>query len=176
MNKILPGSFKYGVLMGMCFCLYTTIMWLTKLDSSYLYIGQYFDMAIIMLPLSMILLAIRQQNKLTNITLLQRVLVALLVGAISYIIYSPFIYLYHNVINPQWFDSVLALKEVELKAANVSAELIAEQLQAMKDSSTANAQMFELSSLIPSAIVLPILISLISLVFIRNKSSVPAAI
>jgi len=167
---------KYGVFMGVGFCLYTTLMWLTNLDSSYLYIGQYFDMAIILLPLLMILLAIHQQNKLVNITILQRVLVALLIGVISYIIYNPFLYVYHNVINPDWFTSVLALKEVELNAANVSAESIAEQLQTMKNSSIANAKIFELSSLIPSAIVLPILISFVSLFLIKNKPPASAAI
>jgi hypothetical protein len=163
-------SIKYGVLMGLGFCLYTIVMWLTKLDSTYLNIGQYFDMAIILLPLSIISLGIYKQNKLKNATLLQRVFIAILIGMVSFIIYDPFLYFYHNVINPEWFSSVLTLKEVELTKANVSPDLIAEQLQRMKDSSIANAGVFKLSSIIASVFVLPVLISFISLLFIKKNT------
>jgi hypothetical protein len=163
-------SIKYGVLMGLGFCLYTIVMWLTKLDSTYLNIGQYFDMAIILLPLSIISLGIYKQNKLKNVTLLQRILIAIIIGTVSFIIYNPFLYFYHNVINPEWFSSVLTLKEVELTKANVSPDLIAEQLQRMKDSSIANAGVFKLSSIIASVFVLPVLISFISLLFIKKNT------
>jgi hypothetical protein len=79
---------------------------------------------------------------------------------VSFLIYNPFLYFYHNFINPEWFTSVLTLKEIELTKANVSPDLIAEHLQRMKDSSIANAGIFELSSIITSVIVLPDLIFL----------------
>lgn len=160
---------KYGVLMGAGFCFYTLCMWLTQLDSTYLNIGQYFDMAIILLPLLIISLGIYQQNELNGVSLLQRGLIALLIALVSFIIYNPFLYFYHNVINPDWFSSVLALKEVELTQAKVSAELISEQLEMMKISAVANPRMFQLSSFIASVIVVPTLIALISLLFIKNK-------
>jgi hypothetical protein len=163
-------SVKYGVLMGLGFCLYTIVMWLTKLDSTYLNIGQYFDMAIILLPLSIISLGIYKQNKLRGATLLQRVFIAILIGMVSFIIYDPFLYFYHNVINPEWFSSVLTLKEVELTKANVSPDLIDEQLQRMKASSVANTGVFKLSSIIASVIVLPVLISFISFLFIKKQN------
>ncbi len=170
-------SIKYGVLMGVGFCLYTISMWLTKLDSIYLYIGQYFDMAIILLPLSIISLGIYKQNKSSAVTFLQRVFIAIIIGIVSFIIYDPFLYFYHNVINPEWFSFVLTLKETELNEAGVTPDLISEQLQTMKDSSIANAGVFQLRSMIASVIVIPILISVISLLFIKNtKSGSPAIV
>ena len=161
---------KLGVLMGSGFCLYTIFMWLTKLDSTYLSVGKYFDMAIILLPLFIISWGIHQQNKLSNVTLLQRILIALLIGLVSFVIYDPFLYFYHNVVNPEWFSSVLALKEAELHEANINPDLIVEQLQRMKSSSVANASVFQLSSAIASVIVLPILISFISLIYIKKRA------
>jgi len=164
-------SAKYGVIMGVGLCLYTLLMWLTNLDSTYLHIGQYFDMAIILLPLSIISIGINKQNSLANITLLQRIVIAILIGAVSFLIYNPFLYFYHNVVNPEWFTAVLSLKELELTAANISPEVITEQLETMKNSSIANAGMFQVSSIIASVIVIPVLISFITLLFIKHKKS-----
>lgn len=48
---IIP-TLKQGSLLGLGFCLYTTVLWLTKLDSTYLNYGQYIN--IILLPIVMI--------------------------------------------------------------------------------------------------------------------------
>jgi hypothetical protein len=168
MNINLFNSVKYGLIMGTGFCLYTVLMWLTNLDSTYLNVGQYFDIAIILLPITVISMGIYQQNKLKSVTLMQRIFVAITISSISFVIYDPFLYFYHNIINPEWFSSVLALKGSELSNANVSADSITEQLQQMKDSSVANAGVFQLSSAIPSVIVIPVLISFLSLLFIKN--------
>ncbi len=55
-------NLKYGIIMGLGFCLYTTIMWLTKLDSTHLKVGKYFDILIILLPISIILIAIKKRK------------------------------------------------------------------------------------------------------------------
>jgi hypothetical protein len=170
MDKLIfQSTVKYGVYMGLGFCAYTALMWLTKLDSTYLSIGQYLDMAIIILPLGMILWAIKYAKDAFQISMLQRFVVAIWVAAISTFIYDPFLYLYHHVINPNWFNAVLALKETELRAANSSQELIASTLQKMQVANQAQSGMFRLSAVIPSVIVLPILITLISFIFIRQK-------
>ena len=97
--------------MGLAFCLYTTLMWLTKLDTTYLSIGQYFDMAIILLPIAMIFWAIKQETNSYKVLIIQRIGIAVFVGAISYLIYDPYLFVYHHYINPDWFISVLDLKE-----------------------------------------------------------------
>ena len=171
LNKlILKSTLKQGVLMGLGFCFYTCFMWLSKLDSSYLSIGQYFDMAIIILPIIMIIWAIQVANQLYPINFFQRMLVAIYVGAISELIYDPFLYVYHHYINPNWFSYVLNLKEIELKAANIPEDMIRETLLRMQSSNIAQSGLFRLSSVIPSVVIIPIFLALISLLFIRKSA------
>lgn len=169
-KNLLKGTFKQGIVMGLGFCFYTIFMWLTKLDTTYLNIGQYLDMAIIALPVFIILWAIRQENIKGKINVLERILIAIFVGLISFLIYDPFLYIYHHFINPDWFSAVLNLKEAELTSAKMDANVMADQLQKMKDSTVAQSGLFRLSALIPSVIIIPTLIALISLLFFRTKT------
>lgn len=170
LQNLLQNTVKQGVYMGLAFCFYTVLMWLTRLDTTYLSIGQYFDIAIIILPVSMILWAIKQENKKQKINLFRRILIAMFVGLISFIIYDPFLYIYHHFINPDWFSSVLTLKKVELIAANTDINLMSEQLHKMKDTAIAQSGLFRLSAIIPSVVIIPTLIALLSLILIRTKT------
>jgi hypothetical protein len=167
---IFKSTFKQGVIMGLGFCLYTTLMWVAKLDTTYLCIGQYLDMAIIILPIVIILWAIKQERNSYALTFIQRIAIAIFVGAISYLIYDPFLYVYHHYINPEWFNAVLNLKEFELKKVNESPERIMVILQKMKDSNIAQSGLFRLSTLVPSVFIMPTLIALISIVFMRGEN------
>lgn len=164
-------NFKYGIIMGLGFCLYTTIMWLTKLDSTYLKLGQYFDMLIILLPISIILIVIKKENTFGKLNILQRIFIAIYVSTISFIIYGPFLYCYHNYINPEWFNFVLELKKEELVNANISIEKLNTILNDMKVKNVNQNKIFRLSAFIPSVIIIPSIIAFISLVFIRNKKN-----
>lgn len=157
-----------GIIMGLGISLYTTFMWLTNLDTIYLSMGQYLDMAIILLPILIIFRAIKKANKSYRISAIKRVCIAICIGFVSFIIYEPFLYVYHHFINPDWFDAVLTLKEIELKLANIPEMEIAQVLGKMKTSSTAQAKLFRLSTLIPSVIIIPSIIALISLIFIKH--------
>ncbi len=167
--SISKTTYINGLIMGLGFCLYTTLMWLTQLDSTYLYIGQYFDMAIVLLPIFIIIRAIKQERNGGNITFLKRVCVALIVGAISFMIYDPFLYVYHHYINPDWYSSVISLKEAELKATNTPTDEISKTLQQMRVSNVAQAGLFRLSALIPSVIIVPFIIALLSYIFVPNR-------
>lgn len=169
-TSLLSKTFRYGVIMGLGFCLYTTLMWLTKLDTDYLSVGQYFDIAIIAWPITMIFLAIRDAGKSQRITLFQRVFLALITGIVSYLIYEPFLYTYHHYINPEWFNSVLQLKEYELLSKETPRDVIAQTLDKMKATQQANDGLFTLTTLIPSVVILPTIIGLLSALFIRNKT------
>ena len=164
----LKTTYKYGIVMGLGFCLYTTLMWLTKLDTNYLSIGQYFDMAIIALPIAVIFKAINEENKSYPVTVMERIGIAIFVGLISFLIYDPFLYVYHNYINPTWFNAVLDLHENTLKAAGMDAVEITKQLDAEKAMNAKQAGVFKLGPFIASVLVLPTLLGLISLFFIRK--------
>lgn len=167
--SFLKSTLTQGVFMGLGFCLYTTVMWLAKLDTTYLEYGQYLDIAIILLPIFIIFWAIRQERNWYKVTLLQRIGIAIYVSAISFLIYDPFLFVYHHYINPEWFSPVLYLNELKMVAKNVPKAEIAETLHKMKDSDIARAPLFRISALIPSVIIVPTVIGLLSLIFIRNK-------
>lgn len=167
-KSILKIGIKYGVFLGLGFCLYTTLMWLTNLDTTYLNIGQYLDMFIILLPLLLIYVGIKKFRKQgAKLTVLNRIYLALVIGVISALIYEPFLYYYHNVINPDWFDSVLSLKQESLKDQGQSREEIDRVLTTLSEQNAARSGMF--SAFIASAIVIPFLGALLSFLFVRNK-------
>lgn len=163
------SGFKQGIIIGLSFCLCTILMWLTKLDTTYLNIGQYFDIAIILLPVLMIFWIIKKHIDWYKVTIIQRIVMAVFVGFIPYLIYDPFLYIYHHYINPDWYNAVLNLKETGLIAAHIPQNKITAILKEMKTSPLAQAGLFRLSTAIASVIILPVLIALISLIFIRNK-------
>lgn len=162
---------KYGLFMGTGFCLYTTLMWLTRLDSTYLNIGQYLDMLIVLLPVAVIFLAIKEELQTKTLLWWQRMLLAMGIGVVSYVIYEPYLYLYHHYINPDWFSYVLQLKETELNAAHTSPEKINETLQQMHQANTRQDGLFKLSTFLPSVVILPSLIALVSLIFVKKKAA-----
>jgi Protein of unknown function (DUF4199) len=169
--SFIKSTYKYGIMMGLGFCLYTTFIWLTKLDTNYLNIGQYLDTAIIALPIAIIFMAINHENKAYPVTILQRIGIAIFVGLISFLIYDPFLYAYHNYINPTWFNAVLELHANTLKASGMAAEDIAKQLDLEKNMNAKQAGLFKLGPFVASVIVLSTLIALISFLFIKSKKN-----
>jgi hypothetical protein len=158
-----------GMFLGLGFCLYTTLMWLTQLDTTYLRFGQYIDMAIVFLPSGMIFWAIRHEMNYCNVSVWDRIVIAVFMGCISFVIYDPFLYTYHHFINPDWYASVLQLEEEKMRLKLLSDIEIHAELSKLGDSSVAKAGLFQISSLVASAVVIPILSALLSLIFIRNK-------
>jgi hypothetical protein len=169
--NIYKSTLLQGLIMGLGFCLYTTFMWLTQLDTTHLNIGQYLDMLIVFWPITVIFWAIRQENQKQALSVITRIGIALWIGLLSYLIYEPYLYTYHNFINPDWFSYVLDLKEAELKAAHTATEKITETLQQMIEANVQQNGIFKLSTFIPSVVVLPTLIALVTLVFIKKKNT-----
>lgn len=165
----LRRAINYGISMGIYFCLYTTFMWLTKLDTKYLKIGEYLDMVIIILPIIVIFLAIKNEIKFSEVTVLKRIGIGVVIGIISCLMYSPFLYFYHNYINPEWFNAVLRLAETKLIEINTEPQIIAKEIQKLKENNLAQQAMFNAGAIISSVLIMPILISLLSIVFIKNR-------
>ena len=126
---------KYGIYLGIAMCLYTVFMWLTGLDTKYLSTGQYLDIAVIVLPIIFTFLAIWKKSKITELTLSKRIRCGLIVNLVSFLIYKPFLVIYHHFINPDWIKYVLELKEKELMAQTVAPEKINEALDGIASSS-----------------------------------------
>ena len=159
----------YGLLLGLSLVVYTTLMWLTRLDTIHLSIGQYLDILVVLAPVGFIVAAIHRQQRQHHLSGLRRVALAVGVMVLAEMLYRPYLYLYHEVINPTWFDAVLTLKRMELTASGSSPATIAAALADMQAAHAAQAGMFHGFWL--SALLLPIVISLLSWPFLRNQAA-----
>lgn len=157
----------YGLLLGLLLGVYTTLMWLTRLDTTYLAIGQYLDMAVMLLPVGCLAAAIHRQRRQGYLSGLRRVALGIGVMALAELLYRPYLYLYHTVINPTWFSAVLALKQTELTTAGRGAASIAAELARLQTSHGQQAGMFHGFWL--SALVLPVLVTLLLWPVLRNR-------
>lgn len=158
---------RYGLLLGVSLCLYTTVMWLTRLDTTYLAIGQYLDMAVILLPIGLLVAAIRHQRRQAPLRVWQRVALSVGVAVVAELVYRPYLAFYHAKLNPEWFSFVLALKRTELLAVGQSAATIAAEVARLQALHARQAGMF--SGFWLSALVLPAIIALLTLPFLRNR-------
>lgn len=159
---------KYGACLGIAMCFYTVFMWLTGLDTKYLATGQYLDIAVIVLPICFTFLAILRKSKETELTILKRIRCGLIVNLTSFLIYTPFLIVYHHFINPDWLKYVLDLKEKELLAQNVVPEKITETLN--KIASSSNDFNLIVAGFVAGVIIFGIVFSLLTIPFIRTKA------
>ena len=157
----------YGLLLGLLLGLYTTLMWLTRLDTTYLATGQYLDLAVVLLPVGCIAAATHQQRRQGHLSGVRRVALGVGVMALAELLYRPYLYLYHTVLNPTWFAAVLALKRTELTAAGRGAASIATELARLQAGQAQQAGMFHGFWL--SALVLPVLVTLLLWPVLRNR-------
>lgn len=167
--KLFSIGLRYGLIMGAALSAYTLLMWLTGLDSTYLSIGRYFDIAVILVPIAVIFMAIRRARARAPVNIVQRVVLAVIVGLFSFVVYAPVLSGYHKFVSQTWFDHVMTLRGREMAAAGADATAITAEMAKMKAFNQQQSGL--LNGLIPSVIVLPIFISLLSLVFVRNREA-----
>lgn len=165
--SFLRTLFTYGLLLGLLLGLYTTLMWLTRLDTTYLATGQYLDLAVVLLPVGCLAAAIHRQRQQGYLSGVRRVALGVGVMALAELLYRPYLFMYHTVINPAWFSAVLALKRTELTAAGGSAASIATELAYLQASQAQQAGMFHGFWL--SALVMPVLVTLLLWPVLRNR-------
>lgn len=166
-TQVIKLSAKYGAYLGVFICAFIIFMWMTKLDTTYYHIGKTLELAISIVPISMILYAIFKLNQQIELTVKKRILAGLTVGLVSIMISSPFIEIYHQFINPDWFDAVLRLQEEKMTNAGASKVEIASRLEQMQNGNTTLKSM--MSAFISGGIVFPVIISLASIAFIRGE-------
>lgn len=158
---------KFGIYLGLTLCLYTIFMWLTELDTTYLAVGRHLDTAVIILPLFFTFLAVWKKSQETQLTFLKRILAGLMVNFISFLIYSPFLIIYHHLINPDWLKYVLELREKELLAQNATPDTIKSALELTAKSGNDFSHL--ISGFIVGVIIFGIAFSLLTIPFIRTK-------
>ncbi len=166
-TPFLRNLVHHGLVLGLGLCLYTTIMWLTRLDTRYLAAGQYLDMAVVVLPVGVLAAAMNRQRQRAYLPGWQRVGLAIGMGVVAELLYRPYLALYHHYLNPEWFSWVLALKRTELLAAGHGAATVAAELAQLQAAHARQTGVF--SSFWVSALVLPALVALLTWPFLRNR-------
>jgi hypothetical protein len=160
---------RYGIIMGVTMCFYTIFMWISKLDTTYLRIGQFLDIIVTLVPVVFIVLAIRAVNSFSPLTIVHRISIGLAVSFVSFLIYTPFLYFYHHFFNPDWLQYVLDLKQQDLELKGVSSSQIKMQLDAIRAAST--DRNFVIAGFAIGVILMGSIISLLTIPFIRRRKS-----
>ncbi len=166
-SPFLKNVVTHGLVLGFALCLYTTVMWLTRLDTIYLATGQYLDIAVAVLPVGVLAAAIQRQRRRAYLPLWQRVSVAIGVAVVAELLYRPYLALYHTYLNPEWFSYVLALERVELLAAGRNATTIATELAQLQATQARQAGVF--SGFWVSTLVLPTFVALLTWPLLLNR-------
>ena len=165
--QLFRTSAKYGAYLGLFMCVFTLFMWLSELDTTYYHVGKNLDLLVSIVPAAMILYAIYKLKRNMNLSVTQRILIGITVGMVSVLISTPFIEIYHNFINPEWFNAVLRVQENKMVEAGVSLSDINARLEQLRAGNTIYNAV--LNAVVFGGIVFPAIISTISLIIIRNK-------
>jgi hypothetical protein len=144
-------------------------MWLSGLDTTHYHIGKKIELGISIVPIGFILFAIYKMNNEVELTILKRIVFGLTVGLVSIGISAPFIEIYHQFINPEWFDAVLRINEQQMEASGATQSEISARLEQLQANNTPlNALV---SALLSGGIIFPAIVSLASLLFIRSTKN-----
>lgn len=158
---------KFGIILGLGICAYTMIAHLLGFYTNNIQAGKYGDAAIMLLPLVVLFLAIREKRNLkASLTLFQGIKTGLLVVLISFPISSSFLWIYHHYINPNWFEFILVYEQNSLLRAGVSAEEIASRIDKLR---AGNSDFAQIIGGFIGTLVLGFVLSFILSIILRRK-------
>lgn len=158
---------KFGIILGLGICAYTLIAHFLGFYTNNIQAGKYGDIIIIILPIVVLFLAIREKRRIQGfLTLLGGIKTGLLTMLISYPISAAFLWIYHHYINPNWFENILAYEQKVLENSGLSSAEIAERVNALRAGNSDYAQI--VSGLI-GAVVLGLILSFIFSLIMRKK-------
>lgn len=167
--RVIEIPAKHGAYLGIFMCVFTLFMWITELDTIHYDIGKTIELLVSIVPVAVILYTILKLNQQVELTVKKRILAGLTVGLVSVLISTPFTEIYHNFINPEWFDAVLKLKEQSMTESGASQADIHTRLEQMKAGNTTLNSV--LGAIAFGGIIFPVAVSLVSFLFIRNKKT-----
>lgn len=159
---------KYGILMGLSLVAWTMIMFATSLDTTHISVGQYFDRLVLIVPVSFTCFAIWVdiRNLGRGYTIRRGLKTGLLVNALANLIYTPFLIVYHHLINPEWLSYVLTYEKARMLTENIDPILIGNRLEMIEKSSTDANHIF--GSIFFGVIVLGTVISFVATIILRK--------
>jgi len=160
---------KYGLIFGAGICLYTLSAHLLGFYTTDIQIGKYGDIVIILLPIVVIFLAIREKRQVDgSLSLFQGIKTGLLVALVSFPISTIFLWIYHHYINPNWLEFIIEYERGNMVQAGLGASDTAARINAIR---AGNSDFAQVVGGFVGTIVIGFIISLvISLILRRRKN------
>ncbi|GAB4475596.1 MAG: hypothetical protein OHK0057_23530 [Thermoflexibacter sp.] len=90
-----------------------------------------------------------------------RLLIATGVGLITYLIHVPYMYVYHNFINPDWFDAIVTLRKHNMEAQDIPKAQIQLKIEQMIKTNKINNKVFSMGAFLFSVIIIPAFTTLV---------------
>jgi len=158
---------KFGIIFGLGICAYTLIGHLLGFYTNNIRAGKYADVAIILLPIVVLFLAIREKRNLDgSLTLFRGIKTGLLVALVSFPISTAFLWLYHHHINPNWLEFILNYERNSLAQAGISAGEIGSRIDKLR---IGNSDFAQIVGGFIGTLVLGFILSFILSVILRRK-------
>lgn len=158
---------KFGIILGLGICAYTLIAHFLGFYTNNIQAGKYGDTIIIILPIVVLFLAIREKRNVRGfLTLLGGIKTGLLTVLVSYPLSTAFLWIYHHYINPSWFENILAYEQKVLENSGLSSAEIAEKVNALR---AGNSDFAQIVSGLIGAVVLGLILSFILSLIMRKK-------
>jgi len=164
---------KWGVILGVSVIVWTLVIHFLGFYTTNLAAGQKADVVATILPIAAIVMALLERRRQLGrgLKIKDSLAVGVLTGVVSIPITAGFLWFYHNYMNPQWADLLIAYKNQQMAAAGIAPEVIQLADQAQRAGSTDIAQL--LGALIGTPLI-SLVISLVAHIFVRRQPS-PAA-
>jgi Protein of unknown function (DUF4199) len=158
---------KFGLILGLGICAYTTLAHLLGFYTNNIQAGKYGDVVIILLPLAVLFLAIREKRMHSgSLAVLEGVKTGLSVALVSFSISTTFLWLYHHYINPGWLGFIVAYEREAMTRAGMDAAEIATRIDQMR---AGNSDFAQLVGGFIGTMVLSLILSLIFSLILRRK-------
>lgn len=135
-------AIRWGVALGVAICVWTMALHVLGFYTVRLAAGQIADVAAAVLPLAVIVLALRERRRSVGrgLRLVESAQTGLVIGIVSGPISAAFLWWYHHRVNPRWLDLLVEWKTETMRAAGATAADIAMAADALRAGGTDQAQ------------------------------------
>lgn len=158
---------KFGLILGFGICAYTLLAHLLGFYTTNIQTGKYADIVIMLLPVIVLFLAIREKrNRLGSLSLLQGIKTGLLVALISFPISTAGLWIYHHFINPNWLEFILDYERDLMTRSGIGAAEIGAKLDAIR---AGNSDFAQIVGGFVGTLILGLILSLIFSLILRKR-------
>jgi len=133
---------RWGIVLGIALSLWTLVVHIMGWYTTNLAAGQIADRVVIVLPVAALALALRDaaRGRGQPIRFTTALALGAGIGLVSAVIFTPFLWWYHHVMNPAWLDHLIAFERGRLAAAGTAAVEIERTIDTIRRGATDAAQ------------------------------------